>query len=432
MASSTRSNKETQLLFSLDPASLERSIRKEARSSSIDNNTCSSLDFHHPPSTQALVPSTNTRSPPSTKDTHLSSPNILHPTSIDTSVRTSINTELRDMVVTLILVRDERGDMHNQEGHLRNAAGQRIDAQGAAIPELSRASIDDTYGVNCILQCREDYDSRGHGTTIDRQPPAPIDRRAPLTYQVQMPKIDVARLNALRPKPKPSKNPPETARIPSDDGADPMEVDRVPMGRTLRKRKEKVALWMFFRETRETEEDIRRMFCEAREKMRKRITLNKKSDPGQFAIPCTVEPSKELFTFVDCSQRNSRGIARDLEVQIGNALVPVDFHILVHYNPIPVKKPQTSSRRINDPEIIAACHCGAEYETKYSASIETHTATSIDSAHQKSTDIPGEESVDSSLEDWENNYYNPTVATYNRHNMHTAEYDEDYEEERAA
>ncbi|KAF3501574.1 hypothetical protein F2Q69_00042523 [Brassica cretica] len=91
-----------------------------------------------------------------------------------------------------------------------------------------------------------------------------------------------------------------------------------------------------------------------------------------------------------------------------------------------------TQRRINDPEIIAACHCGAEYETKYSASIETHTATSIDCAHQKSTDIPGEESVDNSLEDWEKNYYNPTVATYNKHNMHTAEYDEDYEEERAA
>ncbi|KAF3560626.1 hypothetical protein DY000_02016009 [Brassica cretica] len=56
-----------------------------------------------------------------------------------------------------------------------------------------------------------------------------------------MPKIDVARLNALRPKLKPSDNPPETVRIPSDDAADLMEVDRVPMGRTLRKRKEKVA-----------------------------------------------------------------------------------------------------------------------------------------------------------------------------------------------
>ena len=80
-----------------------------------------------------------------------------------------------------------------------------------------------------------------------------------------------------------------------------MEDDKAPMGRTLRKRKEKVAkhlkrgaiekemdiflkrvlriplekpfeeayfthiLWMFFRETKETEEDIRRMFHEARD-----------------------------------------------------------------------------------------------------------------------------------------------------------------------
>ncbi|KAF2557503.1 hypothetical protein F2Q68_00017255 [Brassica cretica] len=71
---------------------------------------------------------------------------------------------------------------------------------------------------------------------IDRQPPASIDRRAPITYRVHMPKIDVARLNALKLKPKPSENPPETVRIPSDDGEDSMEVDRVPMGRTLRKR----------------------------------------------------------------------------------------------------------------------------------------------------------------------------------------------------
>ncbi|KAF2549302.1 hypothetical protein F2Q70_00022986 [Brassica cretica] len=114
------------------------------------------------------------------------------------------------------------------------------------------------------------------------------------------PKIDVARLYALSPKPKPTDNPPETVRIPSDDGEDLMEVDRVPKGRTLRKRNEKVEkhlkrganekekenfrkkvfrisldklfeeayythiLWMFFRETREKEEDIKRIFCEAR------------------------------------------------------------------------------------------------------------------------------------------------------------------------
>ncbi|KAF3511176.1 hypothetical protein F2Q69_00008799 [Brassica cretica] len=96
MASSTRRNKETQLLFSPDPTSLERSIRKEARSSSIDNTTCSSIDFCQPPSTQTLVPSTDTRSPLSNEDTHLLSTDIFHLTSIDT--------EPRDMVATLILV----------------------------------------------------------------------------------------------------------------------------------------------------------------------------------------------------------------------------------------------------------------------------------------------------------------------------------------
>ncbi|KAF2574504.1 hypothetical protein F2Q70_00003776 [Brassica cretica] len=76
---------------------------------------------------------------------------------------------------------------------------------------------------------------------IDRQPSPPIDRRAPITYRGQMPKIDVARLNALRPKPKPSEYPPEPVRTPSDDGEDPMEEDRVSTGRTLRRRKERVA-----------------------------------------------------------------------------------------------------------------------------------------------------------------------------------------------
>ena len=147
MPSSTRSNKETQLLFSPDPASLERSIRKEARSSSTKNNTCASLDYAQPPLTQTLVPSTDTRSPLSTEDTHLPSTNIIHPTSIDTPSQTSIDTERRDMVVTLILVRENNGDLHDQEGHLRNAAGQRIDAQGTVIHE---PDIDATWAAQPV------------------------------------------------------------------------------------------------------------------------------------------------------------------------------------------------------------------------------------------------------------------------------------------
>ena len=69
-----------------------------------------------------------------------------------------------------------------------------------------------------------------------------------------------------------------------------------------------------------------------------------------------------------------------------------------------------SSRRINDPGIIAACHCGAKYETDYSASIDTHNATSIDSTHRKSTGTYKEESVGTCPDDWENEYYNPIMA----------------------
>lgn len=103
-------------------------------------------------------------------------------------------------------------------------------------------------------------------------------------------------------------------------------------------------------------------------------------------------------------------------------LTLIDLHI--YYDPIPVIKPKTSSRRIKDDQgLIAACHCGAEYETDYSESIETHTPTSIDSFnHQKSIDNHLEESIDSSpsdiiedftegsIDSWENDYYNSTFA----------------------
>ncbi|KAF2597736.1 hypothetical protein F2Q68_00009747 [Brassica cretica] len=95
MPSSTRSNKETELIFSSDPASMERSIHKRRRSSSIDNNNSSSLDSRQPPSIQTLS-STDTHSPPSTED-RLPSTDIFHLISIDTPVRTSIDTEPRDM-----------------------------------------------------------------------------------------------------------------------------------------------------------------------------------------------------------------------------------------------------------------------------------------------------------------------------------------------
>ncbi|KAF3501320.1 hypothetical protein F2Q69_00042370 [Brassica cretica] len=84
-------------------------------------------------------------------------------------------------------------------------------------------------------------------------------------------------------------------------------------------------------------------------------------------------------------------------------LLNMQRHPHVYYNHNPAMKPQESSRRINDPGLIATCHCGAEYDTKYSALIKTHTTTLIDITHQKSIDITNQES----------------------------DYDEDYKEERA-
>ncbi|KAF2609095.1 hypothetical protein F2Q68_00044064 [Brassica cretica] len=46
------------------------------------------------------------------------------------------------MVATLVLQRDENGDLHDPGGHLCNAAGQKINGQGAAILEPSSASED--------------------------------------------------------------------------------------------------------------------------------------------------------------------------------------------------------------------------------------------------------------------------------------------------
>ncbi|KAF2578681.1 hypothetical protein F2Q68_00004525 [Brassica cretica] len=146
--------------------------------------------------------------------------------------------------------------------------------------------------------------------------------------------------------------------------------------------------------------------------MRMMITLKKKSYPGQFAIPCTVKDIEtqehqsasylglwQTIWVCRWSLRMNcsllwivpRGTHEELAFlsTVGevcnlqtNQLCLTLIDLNAHYDPIQVKTPQTISRRINDPGIIAACHCGAEYETEYSASVETHTATSIDSGHQ--------------------------------------------------
>ena len=127
MPISTRSSKE-ELLFYSDPTRLERSIRKEDRISSIDTTSTTSID------------TTSTTSIDTTSTTLI---DICDRATIDSSTRTLIDTNPRaDMVATLVLQRDENGDLHDPEGHLCNAAGQKINGHGDVIHEPSVATED--------------------------------------------------------------------------------------------------------------------------------------------------------------------------------------------------------------------------------------------------------------------------------------------------
>ena len=99
MPSSTRSNKGNQLLFSEDPAHLERSIRKDLRSASIDRTALPSTDTH-------VQQSTDIQTAPSI-DT------VRRSTSFDTSNRISIDTTPRSMVAIVILTQGENGNLYD-------------------------------------------------------------------------------------------------------------------------------------------------------------------------------------------------------------------------------------------------------------------------------------------------------------------------------
>ncbi|KAG5410802.1 hypothetical protein IGI04_007121 [Brassica rapa subsp. trilocularis] len=509
MPSGTRSNKEKDLLFSDDPAHLERIIRRGQRSTSLDATTSSSIDTHN-------QPSTDTR-PSSSIDPS-------RPTTIDTTPRTSIDNVSSKMVNIIILTQDENGNLYDQAGHLRNATVVRNENL-----EKGDFEVESSMSLGGSQWCRPmsmnshrstDHDEdrwtdysrhrstssadstecnansqlsilthpplsmkkidRSINSTIDRQSKSdidrhntpPVDRQAPLTYRVRLASIDNDYINALRPPPKPLANPPEPTPNPLNSSTEPVQEEQESEGRRLRKRKEKIPknlkreandkemdgftkrvlripiekpfdeayfthrLWMFFRETKVTEEDIRRMFHQVRGKMKHRITLTKKSDPGKFAIPCIVKGVE--FPHSMCDTRASRMVINS--VDYGKEL-----------------------------GFIGACHCGAEYEseyeTEYSESIDTTTFPSIDSNVSMVTDDHNNTSLDVmhpldhfaspnhcyqhfafqpptsrghddySIGSWADSGFHEsftvdTVIT-SPHEEHTEEYDEDYWKERA-
>ena len=136
---------------------------------------------------------------------------------------------------------------------------------------------------------------------------------------------------------------------------------------------------------------------------------------------------------MDCSQRNSEGFIRNLEVQIGNALVPVDFHVLdiklnwnsslllgrafmaivgavcdmqtnklcltlidptIYYDhPVRVVKQQMGYMEIrNNHGFIPVCYCDHEAE------VESEAEASIDTQHEASIDEKSKAEIDEELE----------------------------------
>ncbi|KAF3535589.1 hypothetical protein F2Q69_00022428 [Brassica cretica] len=182
-------------------------------------------------------------------------------------------------------------------------------------------------------------------------------------------------------------NPPEPTTNPSDTTPEPMQVDEATEGRRLRKRKEKIPKNLK-REANEKEMDgfTKRIL---------RIPVEKPFDEGSSVsilpkviadqLGLKIEPSSESFTFVDLSERSSGvGAVCDMNTnKLCLTLIDPD----VHYDPVRVVRQQVNLVELgNDLGYIAACHCGVEYETEYSESIDTHTASSIDSNESPTTD----------------------------------------------
>ncbi|KAG5414539.1 hypothetical protein IGI04_002106 [Brassica rapa subsp. trilocularis] len=132
-------------------------------------------------------------------------------------------------------------------------------------------------------------------------------------------------------------------------------------------------LWMFFRETKVTEDDIRKMFHQVIKNMRHMITLSKKSDPGKFAIPCVVKDIKLNWNSSLLLGRSFLATAGAVCDMNKNKLCLTLIDPNIHYDPIRPKR-----KIINSHE--------SEYETEYSESIDTHTFPSIDSNESTVTD----------------------------------------------
>ncbi|WZZ00178.1 hypothetical protein YC2023_072506 [Brassica napus] len=248
-------------------------------------------------------------------------------------------------------------------------------------------------------------------------------------------------------------------------------VKRVPKDMSFEDIYHKYRLGCFFRESRETDKDIELLFNKISRKPKR--TLKKEQDPGKFLIPCSIhsphllnalcdtgsavsimaidtaellglkiEPSKDSFTFVDRSRVNSAVMIKNVKVEIGESIIPMEFHAIdikscktslllfgraliatmgavcdlkrnklcltnvdeiVFYDPMEKKKSEELTSCIEmfeDPEPIAdtnhepAIPESASVDIKIAASVDFQSSESIDNLPSSSDDSQSSESID--------------------------------------
>uniref|UniRef100_M4FHT0 Uncharacterized protein n=1 Tax=Brassica campestris TaxID=3711 RepID=M4FHT0_BRACM len=186
-----------------------------------------------------------------------------------------------------------------------------------------------------------------------------------------MSKIDVARLNAPRPNPKPSEHPQEPVRTPSYDGEDPMEEDRVSTGRTLRRRKEKV---------------VKHLKRGANDKEKENFRKRKSTDTAyDKSIDTDVNHSREgndsIGSWADEYHHESFAVE-------STTYAPKADKLQASFTD---KELLNMQRRDNTDQIKAEA---AWERTRFSQSIDTHHQQSIDTLRPKSIDINNTTSID--------------------------------------
>ncbi|KAF8114438.1 hypothetical protein N665_0037s0015 [Sinapis alba] len=137
-------------------------------------------------------------------------------------------------------------------------------------------------------------------------------------------------------------------------------VRRLPKGISFEDAREIRPLHMFFKNCRETQEEIKALFTEALIELAPLRVLPKVEDPGKFVFPCSIDgfefkeslcnsgssinvmsktiaekleidriqPSKMTLAFANYSTTTPYGTIYELHVQVGDCLVHVDFQIV--------------------------------------------------------------------------------------------------------